>query len=177
MPESSRHCGAGNSGERNLRCRRFARERPSAIVGGCHHGRLLRVPSSARRKTLHFDPSCIRFDDGSCVWILHSLRPGTVQSRVGTCHHASPGAFQARCRTPVNARRANSGFRRSTVPRDVSATLFPQCGSSSGYLENDARHVCGRWLRSPNRRSCHQRHEHFQSPRGAMQRPRCSGGR
>ena len=33
---------------------------------------------------MRFDPSCIRCDDRIGVWILHSLRPGTLQPRVRT---------------------------------------------------------------------------------------------
>ena len=121
LPEPSFRCWAGKSDERGFRRRCFARERPSAIASRRHHGRSLSVPSSARRKTLHFDPSCIRFDDGIGVRILHSLLPSTQQLGGGKCRDASPGAVPARYRTPVYAPRANSGFRRGTVPRDGSA--------------------------------------------------------
>ena len=70
---AARHCREAvlNPIERLVRMRtaldEVAQKRQSAIVGRRHHGWTLQLPASARRKTLNFDSSYIRFDDRICV--------------------------------------------------------------------------------------------------------------
>ena len=71
------------------------------MVGRPHHGRTLQLPASARRKTLNFDSSYVRFDGWICVWVLHSIRPSTLQrsSSAGNARRAgSSGASRSSTR-------------------------------------------------------------------------------